>query len=320
MFRGSVTDANGFVVPDTPIPIQATSSQPAVGGGGLQSATFYIVNATLQHQNNQNLATHLNSYKVSNWDATFFPMSHRPAIQNMYFGDSDYFPIINLGTKVINSLRLNYILKGTTVVLRLTYTPSSSPVAPNQSNYDIPFGVVNILPLFPTVDFRYKVQDYFIEVLDANSNVLATTSTAMMQQNAVDRTRIFFLNYLGMYDGVDFIETTIVHETTNAEFRKPLPYPFVKTDTGIGRTNISANDNYTCNTVSYNEADINWLMEMADSPVAFMQWTGIEGQADSYMPITILQGKKNSRQGVGDRWVYEFSLEFKLSNERVVLR
>lgn len=191
---------------------------------------------------------------------------------------------------------------------------------PNQSNYDIPFGVVNILSLFSSVNFKNQVQDYFIEVIDANGNVIATTGIATMQPSAVDRTRIFFLNYLGRFDGVDFIETTIVHETTNTEFRKPLPYPFVKTDTGIGRTNISANDIYSCKTASYNEVDINWLMELADSPVAFMQWTGTEGQADSYLPVTILQGKKNSRQGIGDRWLYEFVLEFKLSNERVPLR
>lgn len=141
MFRGSITDANGFIVPDVVVPVQATSSQPAVSGSGFQSATFYIVNATLQHQNNQNLTTHLNSFKAGIWDSTLFPLTHRPANQSMYYANSDYFPVANVGTKAITSLRLNYRLKGTLNYIQLSNIPC---VAVTASAYSLPTAMVGV--------------------------------------------------------------------------------------------------------------------------------------------------------------------------------
>jgi len=93
-FRVSSFDTNGFIAPETPVPIQATGTQVAVSGGGIQSNLFYILNSSLQHENNQSLATHLSYYKNGVWDANVFPATHRPNKYKVYMSDSDYYPLI----------------------------------------------------------------------------------------------------------------------------------------------------------------------------------------------------------------------------------
>lgn len=90
--RGSSTDTNGFVLVDSPIPIQATGGTPAVAGGGVESNTFYVINSTLQNEDLQDLAEHLNLFKSGTWDTNCWPLSHRVA--GYRINSSDYFPIV----------------------------------------------------------------------------------------------------------------------------------------------------------------------------------------------------------------------------------
>lgn len=112
-FRGSTIDSGGFTVIDTVIPIQATGNTPAVPGTGLQSVSFYILYVTLQHDDNQDLATHLNSLKSGTWDADAFPLTHRK--QGYKVIGSDYFGINYRGIATVTCLKINYKMKdGTT--------------------------------------------------------------------------------------------------------------------------------------------------------------------------------------------------------------
>lgn len=92
-FRTSEYNPDGFIDQETPIPVQATASSAAIAGGGFASNEFFILNATLQHADNQNLATHLNSFKKGTWGATNYPATHRPN-QSISLVDSDYFPAL----------------------------------------------------------------------------------------------------------------------------------------------------------------------------------------------------------------------------------
>lgn len=111
--RGSIIDADGFISIDAPIPIQATGRNPAVAGGGVQSNTFYMLNSTLQHEDNQSLALHLTTYKTRTWNAAAWPLSHRK--DGYRVSGSDYFPIVYTGANILSSIKIYYTMRdGTT--------------------------------------------------------------------------------------------------------------------------------------------------------------------------------------------------------------
>ena len=62
-----------------------------------------------------------------------------------------------------------------------------------------------------------------------------------------------------------------------------------------------------------------FLQELADSPKLFMEWKGIEGQADDYIPVVKIAGKFDKVKNV-DEFRYQFVLEFKLSNDFLSIR
>lgn len=124
-FRASGTDADGFIEPEGTPPVQATGDTGATSGDGTESNTFYIVNATLQHEDNQDLASHLSSYKHRDWDGNVYPLTHRPDHYKICQNDSDYFPIVS--DVEPTKLRIHYIPKGGT---DYTTTDSDSTCVP----------------------------------------------------------------------------------------------------------------------------------------------------------------------------------------------
>lgn len=185
--------------------------------------------------------------------------------------------------------------------------------------YDIPSGPKNLESIFPDIDFN-NVKEYFLEVIDDSAQVIATTP--LMRAGCCcgsEDMRLFFLNYLGKFDGMSFSKPEILHESTSGLYKKSLNYPLVKTDTGTERFDVSANDSFIASTKCYRESDMLWAQELIDSPKAFMQWTGIQGQEDSYIPI-VIKSTKFDKQKNKDEWFYEIVIEFELSNEFIVIR
>lgn len=110
-FRSSDLDEDGFTVEEGTRPVQATKNTPAAAGSGLQSNYIFVINSALQHEDNQNLQVHLNSFKTGSWSANAFPLSHR----SRYLfcpGDSDHFPIVFTGDCIDADMTINYRLRG----------------------------------------------------------------------------------------------------------------------------------------------------------------------------------------------------------------
>ena len=107
-FRTSKYDSNGFISQEKIIPVQGTSSNAPVEGGGKQSLTFYVLNAALQHENNQNFQKHLKSIPHLEIPETpesknTLPLTHRPIDYKICANDSDFYPIVTCYTpKKIN--------------------------------------------------------------------------------------------------------------------------------------------------------------------------------------------------------------------------
>lgn len=106
-FRSSSVDQDGFTVEDGPKPVQATKGVEAVAGGGMQSNSFFVINAALQHDDHQDLRNHLEAYKLGAWNDKAYPMTHRP---RSFFlpGSADHFPFIYAGDCLDVDIVLHY--------------------------------------------------------------------------------------------------------------------------------------------------------------------------------------------------------------------
>lgn len=119
-FRSSGYNTNGFIVAEGTAPIQGTGSKLPVAGTGTQSNNFYVLNMSLQHEHNQDLATHLQYVKANTngaWSMTdAYPASHRPKFYYVGLNDSDYYPFVYRGNTDIKCVKLYYKVKD-----KLTY-------------------------------------------------------------------------------------------------------------------------------------------------------------------------------------------------------
>lgn len=129
-FRSSGNDANGFLAPEGIAPKQGTGSKAPVAGSGTESLSFHILNAVLQHEDNQTLATHLDAFKINGtWEANTFPLSHRPNGYKVCKGDSDVFPFIHVGNKQLAKITVTrFHYSGTTTTANFSIPQTCSSV------------------------------------------------------------------------------------------------------------------------------------------------------------------------------------------------
>jgi hypothetical protein len=101
---------SGILIPEGPEPVQAFGTELPIPGGGTSSNQFYVFFFTLQHEHNQNLATHLTYYRNGDWRSEAYPLSHRPRTGYQVLpGQTDYFPFaLNQEDVVFGKLRLHY--------------------------------------------------------------------------------------------------------------------------------------------------------------------------------------------------------------------
>lgn len=143
--RSSGYDTDGFIVPEDTAPVQGTGETPPTSGTGEQTNTFYIVNATLQHDDNQELGDHLDTFKNGTWEDNAWPLSHRPNHYHICPQDSDVFPIVDASDVALLSLIIHYQLCGETtfnsseqVIPCTAVSIEGSPVLPD-ATVDVPY-------------------------------------------------------------------------------------------------------------------------------------------------------------------------------------
>lgn len=186
--------------------------------------------------------------------------------------------------------------------------------------YYIPNGPANLQVLFPGIDFS-QVAEYYVELIDTANAVVATSPMNHVCgcDDDDDLIRVHFLNTLGAIDAINMKVIVKDHESKSDSFQKPTQYPLVKINHGTGRFNSRSNDTYKAVTIDYYEEDMDWLDELFDAPLAWIEQPAIQGQEASYTPIVIVD-KKTSKQKQEDRYVYQVELEFTLSHEKFIIR
>lgn len=182
----------------------------------------------------------------------------------------------------------------------------------------LPTGPKNIAGLFPAIDLN-QVSEYYLQLRDASDNVIASTTWFVLDSCREDNVRIHFLNGVGSIDAMNFRRITVEHEPKSETYEAPTRHPLTKTDHGISRFNVKSNDTWVVKSVEYGEDEMTWIDELLDSPIAWMEWKGTQGQADSYLPIVITD-QKSIKVKEADRYIYEVTLTFKLSHERFIIR
>jgi len=190
----------------------------------------------------------------------------------------------------------------------------------NKTIYYLPNGPKNLASLFPTIKLD-EVEDYYLELYDDTDVQLLTTPLNKISccNDEKQKMRIVFVNNLGTIDGISITKIEQEYETKSDSYEKTLRYPLIKSDGGLYRYNIKANTNHKSINACYREEDMYWIKELLGTPAAWIQWQGIEGQVDSYIPIIISDAKTITRK-VEERYVYEIQIEFKLSNEQNTIR
>lgn len=184
--------------------------------------------------------------------------------------------------------------------------------------YLIPAGPKNLSSIFPDVDWL-DVDEYYVQVTDTDDAVVATTPLIAVIPVPMQYIRLYFLNYLGCYDAVNFLKPNVSFGATDTNYQKSLNYPLQKSDTGIERYNVRANDTFTTSQIQYDETAMPWLQELLNSSKVFMDWTGKQGQADDYLPVVIQEAKFDKMKRNGD-YNYELPVKFILSNEYINIR
>lgn len=184
----------------------------------------------------------------------------------------------------------------------------------------LPSGPKNLQSIFPGVDFT-QVEEYFLEIQNQDTfEIMATTNHFKRGCCCNDDTlRLFFVNYLGGIDAVNFRIATEEHETVSSSWKKPNAYPLAKWDGGKQRFNVTSNETIVAFTTCFGEDDQDWLKELTDSPNAWIQWIGTQGQDDDYLPVLIKDGKWTTRKLDG-RYEYVFQIEFEMSNDNITQR
>lgn len=94
-FRNALIDANGFTKSEQLAPIQGTSTSLPVAGNGTQSNSIFVLNSTIQHEENQELKKVLENHKTGSWLNNVFPMTKRPKTFKVCNNDSSHFPLLS---------------------------------------------------------------------------------------------------------------------------------------------------------------------------------------------------------------------------------
>lgn len=325
-FRESYVDANGFTRFYGTAPVQGTKyTAPVAGTGTVSSNIFYCINASLTHLDNQDLATHLSYYKEI-FQVTY-ALSHRPnSNAGLTVGNGKYY-IAKEDNDFAFCFSNAYSATNWLVTVAGTYkngtsfTSASVPyvlsVSPLQNKvYSINGGIASLRQYITGVNWD-EVKEYEVFVSAPFFQAIRQRYTVI---DGCERIRIFFRNKLGTWDGISFEYAEGTTTTKSDVYQKSLPLSLTnKAFHGQQRLQATQDEFMAVQCKEYGERDQDWIKELLDTPVAYVQWPGGQGQAAGLLPIVILDSEVRTLKN-NDRYEYLLMLKYKLSNNTPSLR
>lgn len=184
--------------------------------------------------------------------------------------------------------------------------------------YYLPSGTKNLTALFAGIDFN-EIEEYYVEALDESMDVIASSNNYSLSNCEGQKARLHFLNACGCFDALSFENIQTIHESTSDQFRKGLPNTLTKPDSSEERINVRGQDTKLARSVDITDDKVGWVKELIGTPKAFEEWTGIQGQADSFIPVRVVDQKLNTKK-VEKEFNYNFTIEYKHSNKTITQR
>lgn len=334
-FREGYVDTNGFTQTYGTAPVQGTkTSAPVAGTGTATSVTFYATNSGLTHEDNPDFLLHLAEYKDP--FQTTQQLSHRPNymtyIEKIVGGgkynvtkfDDDFIFWFQDNTAAPLPYYLSVIGKyknGTTFNTWPSMQPLYNPSSPLPNKvYSFNAGIPNLRKLFAYVQWD-NVVEYEVFVFDVFFQA-ARQYYYVTQQCQDEYKRVFFLNSLGTWDGINVECIKEINKTSSEQYqaagRTYWDGTTSKAIQGVTRMQPKQSDLFEATCKYYSEKDMYWLKELLATPRAYIQWSA-PGQPKSLLPITI-EDIDTPTLKTEDRYEYVVTLKFRLSNERINLR
>ena len=333
--RGSSISTTGFTVPDGPVPVQGNFDAAPVAGGGIQGVTYMAVNATLQHEDAQDLTAHLTAYKypgVISGNINALPLTHRPTNGKYLCAVNQYdqfpllFPYNSLLGGNTTTAQPQFIMDWQERGSSTTYFRTTGPLSIFAFStapfiFNVPAGFANLQALnywaagSATPDLN-KITQYRVYLKIAN-DIFWQTGWIKIDRCSGNGARLHFLNSAGGYDAVNFMERQEVLTTKSAGYQKGLPRTGLqRRDFGQQRFNVQSNEKVTLRTTSYDETCQPWLMELLDSPRVYLETQSQGDAAPDLIPVVILDGDF-TKQKFEDRFEYLLEVTYQLSNENI---
>lgn len=182
----------------------------------------------------------------------------------------------------------------------------------------IPSGPANLSNLYTSINFQ-DVEYYFIELLDEADAVLATTGRFIPQACADDHVQIHFVNSCGAIDSIGMKLKGKESARNSERMQNAMTDPFNRSVHGIQRLNVRSSETHTAVTADFGEKDMEWLEELFNTPMAWIQWTSDQGEGEGYLPILITDSKLEKLKE-NERFTYEVEIQFQFSHTPINIR
>lgn len=372
-FRNSTVDAYGVITPGGTPPVQGTVDTPPVPGDGWVSDTFMVVNGALQVTDLIDLENMVKKFRVTgtflqspgspaypqNVDTNYrvYGLSYLKN-GNSYFNDYGQLPVIFcrhcfLGASSTNVSICLMILNRAGTVLYMNNL--GSVVLNDYSIYYIPVGIKNLLAMFPgaagsfATGYYYRVGLFDPALVGANKFVYASPKYFIQKYdgqippvqplvaaaNTPKHTRLWFQNYLGHYDQLNFIEREETLKVSSLPTEMPLSsligfstsgspgdYQSGRSLRSMARNDVRSNEN---NVVSgcFQEIDIPFIKQLMASAKVFIEFLSPEGgetpPVAMLLPVTIVDGEYSTLT-FEDRYEYRISIKYTMSHENRIVR
>jgi len=352
-FRNSTVDSYGIITPQATIPIQGTVDSAPVPGSGYQSITFYVVNASLQQADIQDLQTQLAAHKLLTYPtltppiegtAWVFPLSYQnggndvPTGQNVphpnackvFAEDWGQFPIIiaksGLFGSSSHSAKVTVFISHSGGMYVVDVIPSETLF--DASIYLIPSGVQNLLILDSSFEtLLANAYWYQIGIYDTTVDLplfITPRFYVQLTSPAQPRTRIWFKNYLGQLEAINFAETESSLKVTSSNTETPLIVPPIdlnQTVAGMTRNNVRSNNNYTA-TGQFLQSDMYLLKQLFDSSQTFIEVPSnnpTDTASAVLSPIKLVDTEIPTLTWLNS-YEYRITAKYIMSNENIIVR
>ena len=354
--RYSTVDAYGVITPSGTPPVQATMDSSAIAGSGYVTGTCVIANAAQQVTDLMNFEDQLKAFRPTGIPGLLVNVANRvyPLTYlkrgNVFTNDCAIMAFICSKNAFVTysgmvdniPIRLYVNMYQGSTLLYSGFTIAG--VLTGQSVYTMPIGIKNLLidipgmvPYIGTCEYyhAYLVDSSFSSgnpVLFAtppiyiNKQIDGTIPgiTTLVNPAAPKHTRIWFQNYLGQFDAINFIEREETLKVTASPSEKPLQQMISVTDrtrTSMSRNNVRSNE---FNTVTdlFTESELPLVKQLLASTKTYIEFVSPETDflpQVMMLPIVLIEGEYPT-QLFDERYEYRLSIKYFLSNEFKIVR